>query len=142
MLDKITDTLQQQLDKAKETVEIVYGKVSEIKDAGMDKIKSYMDEISNGLPVFEEAGFHLDGISIGLGIPPDISIAFSKTKEVSAETIKALIHQNADKKSLSLILNTLLTANTLQNKIRLNKLIFAGVSIQLGVPPKVSLKYC
>jgi hypothetical protein len=40
-----------------------------------------------------------------------------------------------------MILTALQTANNLQNMITLNQFVFAGASIQLGLPPKVGLKY-
>jgi hypothetical protein len=141
MLDNLGDSLKEKLDKAKDMVDVAAGKVSELKDAGKDKIKSYMDEISNGLPVIEEAGFKTDGISIDLGLPPDVSISFSKTTEVSAEIMETLIQQNEDKKLLVMILKALQSADKMQSNFTFNKLAFAGISIKLGLPPEISLKY-
>ena len=145
MLESVSNTFKQQLstakDKASDAAGALSDKVNSLKEAGTDKIKSYMDEISHGLPLIEEAGFKVDGINIDLGLPPDISIGFSKTSEVSTETIQVLIEKNQDKKLLCLILNALHSANSLQSKITMDKFLFGGVSIKLGLPPEISLKY-
>lgn len=60
-------------------------------------------KISHGLPLVEAAGFKVDGTNIDLGLSPDISIGFSKTNEISTETIQMLIQDNQDKKLLCLI---------------------------------------
>ncbi len=76
-----------------------------------------------------------------MGIPPDVVLTFRKEKQISSEAIQELIEQHKDKEILTLILKALLTANTLQSKITFDKFFFAGVSIKLGIPPQVSLKY-
>jgi hypothetical protein len=145
MLENVTSAFKQQIDvvkdKTSDVADALSVKVTALKEAGADKIKNYMDEISHGLPLIEEAGFKVDGINIDLSLPPDISIGFSKTNEVTSETIQLLIEDNQDKKLLCLILNALQSANNLQSKITMDKFVFAGVSIKLGLPPEVSLKY-
>ena len=141
MLKKIGDSVKSQLDKAKEAVDIVGEKISELKDAGLEKINAGFDELALGLPLIEEAGFKFGEISIDLGIPPDVSVSFTKTNQVDASVIEALINSNQEKKILVVLLKTLLTANNLQGKITSDKFIFSGVSIKLGLPPQVSLHY-
>ena len=70
-----------------------------------------------------------------------LNIGFSKTSETSTETIQALIQKSQDKKLLCLILDALYSGNILQSKITMDKFVFAGVSIKLGLAPEVSFKY-
>jgi len=141
MMENLNETLQQQFGKAKESLSATVDKISDLKDSGIEKISEPINELSNGLPLIEEAGFKVEEISIDLGIPPEISIGFSKMNEVKSESIQSLIDQHAERKILVIVLKALLTANNIQSKITFNKFIFAGVSIKLGLPPSVSLKY-
>ena len=141
MLNKINDSVKQQLDKAKDLMESATDKMTDLKDAGWDKIKAGMDELYNGLPLIEEAGFKVNDITIDIGIPPDVAISLTKTNQVNAATIENMIELNKDKKILSMVLGTLLNANKMQEKITMNKFTFAGLAIKVGIPPKVSLRY-
>lgn len=141
MLESINESLKEQLDKAKDSLSNAMSAVASLKDVGGEKIVESVNELSAGIPLIEEAGFKVDGLNIDLGIPPDISISFSKTNEVSEESIQKLIDDNEDKKILVLVLKALLTANSLQGRITFNKFVFGGVSIKLGIPPAVSLRY-
>ena len=141
MLNKFNDSVKQQLDKAKDLMDCASDKMTDLKDAGWDKIKAGMDELYNGLPLIEEAGFKVNDITIDIGIPPDVGISFTKTNQVDAATIENMIEQNQDKKILSMVLATLLNANKMQEKITMNKFTFSGLAIRVGIPPKVSLRY-
>lgn len=163
MIKKISDSLKQQADKAKESVSDVTGKLKdlgtsgmdqandamgmlrdklqEVKEAGFDKLKAGIDELSNGLPLIEQAGFTVHDINIGIGIPPEVSLSFKKTNTVSSVDIQKIIDENQDKTILVPVLQALLTANNMQSKITMGKFNFTGVGIKVGIPPEVSLRY-
>ena len=141
MENKLTSILQEKVDQAKGLIDSAAEKISEIKDAGSEKLDAYVDELLQGVPLIEEAGFEVSGINIDLGIPPDISVSFSKHHEVSAEKIGEIMAANPDKSVLNMVLKGLQTAVNLQTKITMNKFTFSGVSIKLGIPPSVSLNY-
>lgn len=65
----------------------------------------------------------------------------TKINEVKPEAIQRLIEDNADKKLLVMVLKALMTATEIQSKITLNKFVFSGASIKLGLPPSISLIY-
>src|SRR5215831_1361548 len=141
MLDSINETVKEQLEKVKDTFSAAAEKVTDLKDAGAEKVSGYLNELSNGLPIIEAAGFNIDSINIEMGLPPLIFIVFDKTNEVKAGFIEELIEQHKDKKILTAVLKALEGANYIQQKITLNKFIFSGVIVKLGIPPSVTLKY-
>jgi hypothetical protein len=163
MIKKISDSLKQQADKAKDSVSDATGKLkdlgtsgmdqakdamgllrdklNDVKDIGFDKLKAGIDELSNGLPLIEQAGFEIHDINIGIGIPPEVALSFKKTNTVSSTDIQKIIDDNQDKKILVPILQALLTANNMQSKITMGKFRFTGVGIKVGIPPEVSLRY-
>ena len=141
MEKKITNIIQDKVEQARDLLGTAAEKFSDIKDAGAEKLDAYVDELLQGVPLIEEAGFEVSGINIDLGIPPDISVSFKKHGEVSAEKIGEIMEQNPDNKVLYMVLKGLQTAVNLQSKITMNKFTFSGVSIKLGIPPSVSLQY-
>lgn len=141
MLDNINETIIAQVEKVKAAVGSVADKIAELKDNGAEKIMEYFNEMTASFPLIEESGFQVDSINVDIALPPDISIALHKKKEVPRETIEKLIEENEDKKMLVIILRALLTADSMQQKITLNKFAFTCVSVKLGIPPAVSLKY-
>ncbi|HNP21981.1 MAG TPA: hypothetical protein PKM63_05425 [Panacibacter sp.] len=141
MLDNLNETLKDQLSKAKETINTTVEKLADVKDFSSAKIAESFEELTAALPLIEEAGFKVDGISVDVGLPPDFSIGFTKMNEVKPEAIQKLIDDNTDKKLLSMVLRALMTATDIQSKVTLNKFVFSGASVKLGIPPSISLKY-
>ena len=97
MLDNLNETLKDQLSKAKETINTTVEKLADVKDFSSAKIAESFEELTAALPLIEEAGFKVDGISVDVGLPPDFSIGFTKMNEVKPETIQKLIDDNTDK---------------------------------------------
>ena len=77
MLESLTQSVQDQFKKAGEGFSAALSKIADLKDTGADTLKEYLDQLSNGLPLIEEAGFKVDSVSVDVGLPPDISLVFS-----------------------------------------------------------------
>ena len=52
-------------DKIKDTG----GKLSNLKDAGIEKVKSTLKDFENALPIIKKAGYNLNELNIGVGVP-------------------------------------------------------------------------
>ena len=139
--DKLKELGNNSADQALDMVSLLREKVNQVKDAGFEKLKAGIDELSSGMPLIEQSGFEVKDVTIGLGIPPEVVITFKKHHAVSSADIERLIEANADKKILGPILQALLTANNIQSKITMGKFTFSGVAIKVGIPPEVSLRY-
>jgi len=70
-----------------------------------------------------------------------MSISFVKEKDVDAETINQLLEDNKDKEMLKLIVRALLKADALQKGMDLSHYKFSGLSMKIGLPPDISLKF-
>jgi hypothetical protein len=139
--DKLKELGNSGIDQARDAMTAINEQIGELKEAGMDKIKAGIEELSSGMPLIEQSGFQIKDITLGLGIPPQVSIALAKTKAVESADIQKLIDANQDKKILCAILQALQTANNVQSKITMGKFLFTGVGIKMGIPPEVSLRY-
>jgi hypothetical protein len=80
-------------------------------------------------------------VGVDAGIPPGMSISFIKEKDVDAETINQLLEDNNDKDILKLIVRALLKADALQKGMNLSHYKFNGLSMKIGLPPDISLKF-
>ena len=80
-------------------------------------------------------------MNVEVSIPPGVTLSFHKTKEISKEKIKKILEKNKDKEMLKMIVNTLVSADELHKKIKPGKLKYAGLTLELGLPPKVVIKF-
>ena len=66
MLDNLNETLKDQLQRQKETINTTE-KLADVKDFSSAKIAESFEELYAALPLIEEAGFKADGISVDVG---------------------------------------------------------------------------
>ena len=115
--------------------------LKDIKESSIEKIGHLVNDILGLAPLIEVSGFNMRDINVEVGIPPGIVIAFVKEKDVDAETINKLLEENKDKEMLKLIVRALQKADTMQREMNLSHYKFQGLSMKIGVPPDLSLKF-
>jgi inosine-uridine nucleoside N-ribohydrolase len=115
--------------------------LKDIKESSIEKIGSLVNDILGLAPLIEVSGFNMRDIHVEVGIPPGIVIAFVKEKDVDAETINKLLEENKDKEMLKLIVRALQKADTMQREMNLSHYKFQGLSMKIGLPPDISLKF-
>jgi len=133
----VADALSFASDKLKDS----FSFLKDIKDSGAEKINSFVNDILGLAPLIEVTGFNMKDVSVDIGIPPGISISFIKEKDVDPETINKLIEDNEDKEMLKLIVRSLQKADALQKGMDLSHYKFNGLTMKLGLPPDISLKF-
>ncbi len=112
-----------------------------IKEMSQDKLKTLVNDILGLAPLIDVTGFNMKDVSVDVNIPPGISLQFVKEKEVDPGTIEKLMEENKDKKILILIVQGLKKADDLQKGMNLSHYLFRGLSMKIGIPPDISLKY-
>lgn len=115
--------------------------LSDIKDAGSEKVSTFVNDILGLAPLIEVAGFNIKEFLVEAGIPPGISLSFSKEKDVDDATIDKLLEENKDKEMLSLIVRALQKADALQKGMKLSDYKFRGLNMKIGLPPAVILRF-
>ncbi len=113
----------------------------DVKDLTRDKITNITNDFIALSPIIEQTGYRTKEINIGVGIPPRMIVHFEKFASVSQETIDAILLEHQDKKLLKVIVQTLLSADAFQQKLTLGNFEFNEISIELGVPPEVNVKF-
>jgi hypothetical protein len=134
---KVTDQTSTLKEKATETS----GKLGDFTELSVEKLKGALEEINSSLPVIEKVGYKANELEIELGLPPGISIRFEKFHDADDAEIEKILEENEDKKILITIIKALTKADELRAGMKLGKFIFSEVELELGITPKVKMKY-
>jgi len=131
-------------DKAKESVAIAkekaLGKMADLKDVGSEKINQLLEDFESAKPHLKKAGFTLIELSVDIGINPVVTPYF-KCEEVKQETIDQVLSEIESNKIGKNILNMLIKASQMQQTIKIQNMQFSGIAVEIGVIPKVQIKY-
>jgi hypothetical protein len=128
-------------ESIKGNVSITKEAVGGIKDTARQKLLDSINNLNSILPLIAETGYILKEMNVEVSIPPGVSLAFHKTKEISKDKIAKILKENKDKEMLKMIVNALVSADELHKKIALGKLKYRGLNLELGLPPKVVIKF-
>ncbi|MFI5154203.1 MAG: hypothetical protein ACHQET_12760 [Chitinophagales bacterium] len=124
-------------DKMKDSLSFL----KDLKESGADKLNTLVNDVLGLSPLIEATGFDMTDIAVDIGIPPGISISFIKEKDVDPETIDQMLEENKDKEMLKIIVRALQKADAVQKGMNLSNYKFRGLSMKLGLPPDMSLKF-
>lgn len=131
------DSIGSVSDKLKDSLSVL----KDLKDASTDKLTSISNDILGLGPLIEETGFIMSDVSVDITIPPGITISFKKGNEIDPEMIDKILEENKDKEMLKLIVRALQKADAMQKSMNLANYVFKGMSMKIGLPPDVSLKF-
>lgn len=123
-------------DKIKDTG----GKLSSLKDAGIEKVKSTLKDFENALPIIKKAGYNLNELNIAVGVPPSITATFN-IKNVSDDEHKAAIDEIDSNKVGKAVLNALIGATKMKEKLEIRSMTMNEIHVEIGLIPKVNLVY-
>ena len=93
------------------------GKMTDLKDAGSEKINQLLEDFESAKPHLKKAGFTLIELSVDVGINPVVTPYF-KCEEVKQETIEQVFSEIESNKIGKNILNMLIKASQMQQKIK------------------------
>lgn len=131
-------------DKAKESLvaakDGALEKMGDLKDVGSEKINQLLEDFESAKPHLKKAGFTLTELSVDIGINPVVTPHF-KCEEVKQETIDQVLSEIDSNKIGKNILNMLIKASKMQQKITIQSMRFSGIAVEVGVIPKVQIKY-
>jgi len=116
-------------------------KVGELKEAGLATLVAVLDDFNAALPAAGEAGYTLQTINVGLGLPPEVTATFATPSEVSPETIERVLATHADRKFTVVLVKSLHQAWQVQKRIHVAGLKPASLSVLLGLSPSVHVHF-
>jgi hypothetical protein len=145
-LNKVSDKVVEKKDAAMEAFEanLNFAKFSEkftgMTDSAKEKSITFTNDLIALSPIIDEIGFKTTGISISLGLPPDVTFHFQKTKEIAEEQRNAILEQHKDKVMLGTIVKTLLMADSYQQKLKMGSFRFTNIDVCIGLTGGVTFQ--
>lgn len=129
------------INKIKDKAEMIVEIASDLKESGSEKIIGSMQDLENSSRVISRSGFNLVEIESKLGIPPEVVAVFKFEKNISDEEWNELFREVESNSTLTALLKALYGADKFADSLKLGKFHLEGVSVILGIPPGVSLKF-
>lgn len=141
-LNNITDKVSEAKDAVADSLSIdkLTEKLGSLTDAAKEKTINTANEVIGLTPIIEEIGFKTTGISVTMGLPPDITFHFMKTTDVSPERRKEILDQNKDKALLGTIVKMLVATDEYRDKLKLGSFKFSNIDICIGLTPGMTIQ--
>lgn len=114
---------------------------ADIRDAGLTRIREVIDDLNATLPAIRDAGYELTDVSINVGVAPTVVASFHTLDTFNEEHARKVIEENEQRKLAGFLIRALLQARKVQGSIAVAGLKARSISIQIGVPPSVSIKF-
>lgn len=114
-------------------------KAAGMAGSAMEKMNEMVDEFKKAMKVFEQFGFRTDKFKVDMGAIPSISTSVSGSLEkVKVDGLQKLMEEHADNKLLVTMLDALVKAKKLRDRVEINYFTGAKLNIKLGIPPTIS----
>ena len=133
-VSKIRETLKDKVSGASDFL-------SDLKEGGKEKLINSVNGLGEILPVIAKTGYRLKGIDMEMSVPPSVDLHFEKFKNISHEEIDAILEANEGKDLLRTIVRALEAADDFHAKLKLGNLILRDISVGIGIPPKVTIRF-
>ncbi len=134
------ENMKDHFEEGSESMLLSLKKLYDISTLSKDKLADFTNKIIDLSPVLDSIGFSMNSLSIGVTLPPKISISLSKVREVDKTQIQKILNEHKENEILTLVINTLTSISHFQSKLTLANYELAGIDIDISIPPGVSLK--
>lgn len=109
------------------------------KEKNDERVEEMFKNIYQFKTLFYEAGYDIGGISVSLGLPPDISISFKFLGPVNETKRKEIVTKVSENKIASIILSSLFRASDFTEKINVGVMKLKTINVKLGLIPSISV---
>jgi hypothetical protein len=138
---KTSDKAGEVKARAEEVKDQIREAAADVTGVGLAKLNEVLADFNAALPVLREAGYTVEGVDIGLGIPPRFVANFSPGSGVPEDKFEALLAENTERKLTILLMKSLHEATKLQSKVDIKGLKPSGFSVVIGLVPEVTVKF-
>ena len=114
---------------------------TDIKEMSAAKLDEALADFNAALPLLRDAGYVLDGVSVKLGLSPQIIANFAGGAVLSEERVDAMLAEHSGRKLTTLLVKAVRHATTLQSKLTISGMRAAGLSVEVGLVPQVTVKF-
>jgi len=114
---------------------------TDIKEMSAAKLDEALGDLNAALPILRDAGYVLDGVTVKLGLAPQIVANFAGGAVVPEERVDALLAEHSGRKLTTLLVKAVRHATTLQSKLTISGMRADGLSLEVGLVPQVTVKF-
>ena len=132
------DTIREMAAGVKEQLADVTTDIKEMSAAQLDEA---LADFNAALPLLRDAGYVLDGVSVKLGLAPQIVASFAGGGVLSEERVDAMLAEHSGRKLTTLLVKAVRHATTLQSKLTISGMRADGLSVEVGIVPQVTVKF-
>ena len=142
MLDKVKEQGEQFKEKSQEIKKIDISMPElNLKEKGLDKIKDTIVQVTDALPVIKKAGYAVNEIEIGMGLPPSVVVHLMYEEGIDDDEKVKILEELGENKVGTMLLKSLLKATEVQAAIKMGNLKFKEIEVEMSVPPSVTIKF-
>ena len=117
----------------------VQGTVAALKSDSEASLAEALVELDGGLGLLARAGYDLTGIDLEQGTSPRLIVHLEQIEAARTEPLEQLARECAGKRTLHAILQALIRAEALEERVQLGDLSFRGLIVHVGPIPTVRL---
>ncbi len=117
----------------------VQGTVASLKSDSDASLAETLVELNGGIGTLARAGYDLGGVDIEQGPAPRVIVHLDQIASARTTPLESLMKEISGKRTLQAILNALIRAEALEEKVQLADLSFRGLIVHIGAVPTVRL---
>lgn len=117
----------------------VQGTVAALKSDTEATLAETLVELDGGLGLLARAGYDLTGVDLEQGASPRLIVHLDQIEAARTEPLEQLLRECAGKRTLHAIVQALIRAEALEEKVQLGDLSFRGLIVHVGPMPTVRL---
>jgi hypothetical protein len=119
----------------------VAGAAGEAFNAGIDRLKAWVEEVSASSPQLAQVGYRVADLQLELSLSPRLIVELVRVSEASDEAFQAVLANNPDRKTLCTLVRMAQQVNRAERRLALKDRRFKGLEVELGFPPVARMRY-
>lgn len=117
----------------------IQSSVTALKADNETRISQVLQEINASLDVFLEAGYELSGVDMEISPVQRLMVHLRRLDDVHPSIIRSLVSANPHRSTTNAILEALLQARQVTDKVQLTRLTYCELVVHVGPIPSVRL---
>jgi hypothetical protein len=119
--------------------EDVQSSVMSLRTEDQNRLVTSLREIDASADIFREAGYVLQTVEMEIGFIYRLIVQLKKVADVPHDSMKVLVLENAERRTVHAILTALIKAEELSDGVNLSQLEYRRLSVYVGPTPSVRL---
>ncbi|MCI0463708.1 MAG: hypothetical protein L0Z62_42780 [Gemmataceae bacterium] len=119
----------------------VAGATGTLLNAGIDKLKEWVDEVSAASPLLKDVGFEVGDIQLELSLKPRVLVRLIRQADAPDEAFQAVLANHSGNKTLGILVRMIQQARRMEKRIPIKGRRFQSLEVEMGLPPAARMCY-